>query len=167
MRYNSVRVVAGILGLCVLGTGIALATGGIWDTLFPDSNSVSYSIELSNAADNSLDQKIEVTRGPIDTVTNTASVSITLTLQQPNVTLNSMSLQVGVDSNQDGTIQPGELTLVASGTISTQGGVTTATITNATMPINKDVYRVCYNRSDIGNHYDEIFSTNLNGFSNP
>ena len=123
-------------------------------------------VELRNSVDGSLDQKIDVTRGAVDPVTHTASVSVTLTLQQSGVTLNSMSLKVGNDINSDGTIQPGELSTVATANITTSGGVTTATITNAVMPTNKDCYRVCYNRSDYGDHYDEIYSTAINAFSN-
>lgn len=166
MKLTPVRWGVTVASICLVGVGVALATGGVWDAPFDPSAPTSFSIELRNSSDDSLDQKIDVIRGAVDPLTNSALTSITLTLQQSGVTLNSMSLKVGNDSNQDGTIQSSELSTVATAAISSQGGVTTATITNAVMPTNKDCYRVCYNRSDIGDHYDEIFSSNISPFTN-
>jgi hypothetical protein len=166
MKITPKRLWIGIAGFVVAGAGVALATGDIWGDHFDPTVPKSFSVELRNTADNSHDQKIDVTRGPVDPVTNTALVSVTLTLQQSGVTLNSMSLKVGNDTNHDGTIQPSELSTVATANITSSGGVTTATITNAVMPTNKDCYRVCYNRSDYGDHYDEIFSNAVSPFTN-
>jgi hypothetical protein len=158
-----IRLVAVGAGVVAV-SAIAMGTSSILETLYPSNSTVTFSVEL-RSADDSPDQKLTVTRGPIDFDTHTCTVSATLEVHRPGVTLSSFSIKAGNDDNEDAAIQPSELTTIATGTITTVNGVVTGQIVNAVVPTNKHCVRIVYERSDSGVGYDEFFTDNIDPYS--